>query len=120
MAEEKLVVVLPKQMEQMEAIQVSMLVVEVRLRQGVEVDTEAVLCRKVATVAQPRAAGVAEVSRKRAGVAVVRQAVERTVLLVFLILPLEQLEQGGQVFHSRFLNTMEEVPKSMVWVEMVE
>jgi hypothetical protein len=48
------------------------------------------------------------------GAAVVREEMERMVLLVLL----EQVGQGAQAFHLRFLNTMVEMPKSMVQVEM--
>jgi hypothetical protein len=55
-----------------------------------------------------------EVSREPVVAVVVHQVMELMVLLVLL----EQLEQGEQAFHLRFLATMEELHKSMVWVEM--
>jgi hypothetical protein len=50
------------------------------------------------------------------GEAVVREEMARMALLVLL----EQVEQVDQAFHSRFLNTMVEMPKPMVRVEMAD
>jgi hypothetical protein len=55
-----------------------------------------------------------EVSREPVVAVVAHQVVELMVLSVLL----EQLEQGGQAFHLRFLATMEELHKSMARVEM--
>jgi hypothetical protein len=46
-------------------------------------------------------------------VAVVREEAERMVVFSLL-------EQVEQAFHSQFLATMEEIPKHMLQVEMVE
>jgi hypothetical protein len=62
------------------------------------------------------AAAAAKASRVQAVAAVVRQPMEQMVLELFL----GQLEQAEQVFHSRFLATMEEICNHMVTVVMVE
>jgi hypothetical protein len=57
-----------------------------------------------------------EVPREQVVAVVVHQVVELMVLQVLL----EQLEQGGRAFHLQFLAIMEETPKCMARVEMVE
>ncbi len=127
MVDQFLEVVLSTYLEQRVQTLFLTLSVEVRLRQGVKEDTQAApRYRKTVLVVQRRrllAAAVearVEALHAEAVAVVVRQAAGRMVLLVFLLLLLEQLEQAGQVFHLRLLTITEEMPKPMVWVEMAE
>jgi hypothetical protein len=99
-------------MEQQEQIQVSILLVEVRLRQVVEQEIKEIRIRKAMEVDFQQVVMAAK--EVRAEEAVVEQQ-EAEQMVAFLL-----LEQAEQELLSRFLATTEEVRNHMVQVVMAQ
>ena len=103
-----------KQMVLSERILALMLRTEVRLRQGVERDSiVATLLEALVLEAEFQQVVMAAEEAGAVVAAVVQQRVEQMALRMLL-------EQAEQVFHLRFLATMEEMPECMAQVEMAE